>query len=135
MFQFSPCIKSESEGYHRIQGWWGDCKGHAGYFIVYRIFLAWIILLLALIFCTIGVMSSKETCRPAVHQGFWLPKFFIFFGLCAATNLLISVQGPFDETFMFVGLAATVIFSIPQLVSFLDMCDIVVAYIKQHPIR
>lgn len=131
--QFSPCI-SETAEYHEIPGWWGDCKGHAGYFIVYRTFFAWIILLLVLILCTIGVISSKETCRPAVHQGFWLPKFIIFFALCAMTILFISVKSPFDETFMFVGLSATVIFSIPQLISFLDLCDVIVIFIKSHPI-
>ncbi|CAG7836216.1 unnamed protein product [Allacma fusca] len=129
----APCMNAKTGEMYHIGGWWGDCRGHAGYFIVYRIFLAFVIVLLFLALCTVGVTTSKDFCRPGIHQGFWLWKFLLFFTISAVTIALITVKTvnvSFDETWMYIGSAAAVIFSFPQIIFFLELIEQVVIKVK-----
>ncbi|CAG7836217.1 unnamed protein product [Allacma fusca] len=116
-----------------FDGYWGSCIGHAGYFMVYRIFLALVVPVILIGILVICVHSSTDPCRPGVHQGFWLWKFLIFLALVFVFAFTVTVAGNavFDESFMYFGLGATFLFSFPTLVFILDVCEIIVIKLKR----
>jgi hypothetical protein len=138
-FQFFPCgdeNKTASKiNFHffPVNGFWETCKGHAGYFFVYRFFFCLISFYALMSLITFHVSSTKTSPkRAALHHGFWCYKLVIIGGLLLVACLAIRVYkgGAFEEVMMWVGLIGAYFFAIIEVVCLLDAVELLLIKTK-----
>lgn len=106
----------------------GGCVAHAGYFMTYRLFLAFAVVMITNAFTMLDVTSTKDDpYRKRIHHGFWLYKylyllicmFFFFFFPTPG----MDKEGYFEYTISIIGNLAHVIFSFFELTVILDVVE------------
>ncbi|ODN04514.1 putative serine incorporator [Orchesella cincta] len=106
----------------------GGCEAHAGYFMVYRCFLAFATTMLFNSFVLSFVDSTSENPhRAKIHQGFWLYKYLLLAGLMAFYFLFLTgtndKEGIFELFCSILGNIAHMIFSLVELTYIMDVVE------------
>lgn len=90
-----------------------NCQTLVGYSAVYKMCFGMACFFLFFAIFTIRVNNSTG-CRAAIHNGFWLIKFFVLV-LCCAGAFFIPEQETFLEVWRYVGAAGGFLFQLIQL--------------------
>lgn len=123
---FYPCQSGKMIKYKEANG---GCEHHAGYFMAYRVYFAYVTFLFTNCLLMIRVSNTKDDpYRSKCHHGFWFYKYlyltvllFVFFFMLNGER---DKEGIFEFTASIIGNVAHSIFSFIEVTFVLDLVEL-----------
>lgn len=113
----------------------GGCLMHAGYYMTYRCFLAFAVIMLTNAFTMIDVTSTTDDPhRGRCHHGFWLYKYIFLISLLLiiffAFNGITDPNSWFEYIVMLFGLCIHAMFNFFELIILMELVEILTIAMK-----